>query len=100
MSRKMRDPLTDRYMSAKRHAVMAVEMYKGWMIVRVPGGPGSSIDFPNFQGILKSRSMSRPGVVTTVETMTQPSIALVRREINKFQESEYGETERKVIVHG
>ena len=99
MSRKMRDH-TGRFHRIKNHAVMAVEIYKGWKIVRIPGGPGAEVAYPTYKGVLVSRALSTREAVRTVETMTYPFILQVKASIDNFQNSDFRETERKVIVHG
>jgi len=94
VSRKIRDG-NGKYMRIKGHAVMAVEMYRGWEIHRIPGGPGQDVDQPTFKGVLRSRRL--PGY--DIETRTQPAIVYVKKAIDAFCESEHGEDEQKVILH-
>lgn len=76
------------YPTVKGHAVVLSEMYRGWEIRRLAGGPGSEVGQWLFQGILKN-SRQMPG--HDIETAPQPGVALVRKAIDSFQESDYAE---------
>ena len=76
------------YPTIKGHATLAVVMYRGWEIRRIAGGPEARVDLPTFKGVMKN-SRRLPG--HDIETPTMPSIAGVKRAIDKFQDSDYAE---------
>ena len=77
------------YPTVKGHSVLLAEMYRGWEIRRMAGGPGSEVGQWLFQGVLKG-SRAMPG--HDIETAPMPGVALVRKAIDSFQESDYAES--------
>ena len=78
-----------RYPTFKGRAVIAMEMYRGWEIRRIAGGPDARVDCPTFYGVMKN-SRQLPG--NDIETKQHATIGLVKYRINKFQASEYAES--------
>ena len=79
------------YTQVKGFSVLLAEMYRGWEIRRLAGGPGQEVGQWLFQGILKD-SKQMPG--HDIETAPYPALGLVRKEIDHFQESDYAETKQ------
>jgi hypothetical protein len=81
-------------MTMKGHAHIGVEIYKGWEVIFCAGGPGADVNQPIYYGHLKSRQIENHDIYTR----TFPTLRKVRRSIDAFQESPFGEDEKKVMV--
>jgi len=81
-------------LTMKGHSQMAVEEYKGWEIIWGAGGPGSDTRQPIYYARLRSRRIKS----NTIETDKYPRLRDVKKAIDTFQDSEFGEDEKKTVV--